>query len=366
MAVFVDLDEDDVNMPDPRCTPDGGGGVDSGGGSPDMTAEGDEADKAPGRENPKRNSMSEALGCYPIIRSVAESIDLNTLDSLSRTCRQLHAGLLQYRTTLIQATLHCVNEHVLPDPDDVLRYRARAGNWFYMEDISRTACRAKTGRCARDMVGECRRCGTVVCRNCTIKPPAPIILRDRLRRLCPCGRTIRSDDVDYKSTWRWRIHYGEDLGSLGIGIGDGDRGVICGRGRACCASRDCEQETDCDAEDARDAGATPATRSSSSSSSSSGGGGGGGAGSLSRAHSMHSSGSGVANGPGARTPSPALGPGYQRQEIEGIGGVVKTKFVRIMKVGACVLDYEDERASGDVLSRECKGQLRSWVGPRCD
>lgn len=86
MAVFVDLDEDDVNMPDPRCSPwpahglvfppappstvpaaapDGGGGVDSGGGSPDMTAEGDEADKAPGRENPKRNSMSEALGCYP-------------------------------------------------------------------------------------------------------------------------------------------------------------------------------------------------------------------------------------------------------------------------------------------------------------
>lgn len=60
----------------------------------------------------------------------------------------------------------------------------------------------KIGACARDMVGECQRCGTVVCRvswtgtepdnqelmavvqNCIMKAPSPIALKSRHRRIC--------------------------------------------------------------------------------------------------------------------------------------------------------------------------------------
>ena len=97
--------------------------------------------------------------------AIAADIDLNTLDNLSRTCRQVRAGLLQYRSMLIKSTLHCSNEDLPVDPDETLRYRARAGNWFYMEDTSRAGnYNGKAGQCARDKVSECRRCGTVVCR----------------------------------------------------------------------------------------------------------------------------------------------------------------------------------------------------------
>jgi len=96
--------------------------------------------------------------------SIASAIDLNTLDSLSRTCRRVRAGLLPYRATLLSSTLRCSNEKLPVDADEALRYRARAANWFYMEDVGRTHYAGKSGQCARDMVSECRRCGTVVCR----------------------------------------------------------------------------------------------------------------------------------------------------------------------------------------------------------
>ena len=101
-----------------------------------------------------------------IIMSIASVIDLNTLDNLSRTCRQVRGGLLQYRSTLLSSTLHCSNEKLPVDADETLRYRARATNWFYMEDDGRSNYSGKSGQCARDMVSECRRCGTVVCRVC--------------------------------------------------------------------------------------------------------------------------------------------------------------------------------------------------------
>ncbi|KAF2634416.1 hypothetical protein P280DRAFT_474667, partial [Massarina eburnea CBS 473.64] len=49
---------------------------------------------------------------------------------------------------------------------------------------SRGLTSGRMGKCARDMVGECQRCASVVCRNCTIKPPATPTLRARHRRLC--------------------------------------------------------------------------------------------------------------------------------------------------------------------------------------
>ncbi len=99
-----------------------------------------------------------------IIMSVAAWLDLNSLDNLSRTCRLIHQGLLQYRTMLLVSTLHCVNERLPVDPDEALRYRARAGNWHYMQDVGRAGHAGKSSRCARDLVAGCRRCGTVVCR----------------------------------------------------------------------------------------------------------------------------------------------------------------------------------------------------------
>lgn len=96
---------------------------------------------------------------------MATQLDLNDLDSLSRTCRGVHNSLLQNRPILLKSTLHCSNEDLPVDPESTLRYRARAGNWYYMEDTARTGSyNGKAGSCARDMVAKCRKCSTVVCR----------------------------------------------------------------------------------------------------------------------------------------------------------------------------------------------------------
>ncbi|KAH0845496.1 hypothetical protein FOPE_12651 [Fonsecaea pedrosoi] len=65
------------------------------------------------------------------------------------------------------------------------------------------------------------------------------------------------------------------------------------------------------------------------------------------------------------TPDSAYGsnkPGYFQQEIEGIGGVVKKKVKKRVKVGAGVWEWEDERESGKYLEREAEGTARSWCG----
>jgi hypothetical protein len=55
-------------------------------------------------------------------------------------------------------------------------------------------------------------------------------------------------------------------------------------------------------------------------------------------------------------------PGYLRQEIEGIGGVVKKKVKKKVRTGATVWEFEDERESGNYLEREASGVQRSWCG----
>ncbi|KID86147.1 hypothetical protein MGU_06580 [Metarhizium guizhouense ARSEF 977] len=363
---------------------------------------------APAATSHCSESISRAFQCYPIISSIVSSIDLNTLDSLARSCRSVHDGLIQYRNVLVTSTLHCTNEQVPLNPEELLRYRARASNWHYMEDGRNY--NGKSGTCARDMVDECRKCGEVICRNCSIKPPAPVALRERHRRLCrtcikapiaalaiprldpelpfgsdavqqslckcekagvwlcqPCGRSIRAADHEYRSIWRWRNQYGEVLGGLGTGIGDGDRGVICGRGEECLAAKDREQEIDCDAQDARESGTAPwvneppvwTTTSTPSPPA------------LGVSDSPAGSPFGPATPLGAlieeerheRTPSPQLGPGYERHEIEGIGGRVKRKLVRMVRIGACVPEWDDEKGfGGRVLESEIKGCARSWCG----
>jgi hypothetical protein len=154
--------------------------------------------------------------------------------------------------------------------------------------------------------------------------------------LCqPCGRTLGSADTEYESIWRWRTRYLPSLGGLGVGIGEGNRGVPCGRGGECIAAREVEQETDCDAEDARDSSSRAVTPSSSPRST---------PGSVRSGHHEQ------------------MGPGYARHEIEGIGGVMKKKLVKMVKVGACVPEYGDEKEMGKFLVREVDGRARSWCG----
>ncbi|KAK0108243.1 hypothetical protein ONS95_003062 [Cadophora gregata] len=342
------------------------------------------------RDNPNKNlPITEALGCYPIIMSIASHIDLNTLDALSSTCRQVRVNLLQFRTKLISSTLHCENEDVELDPEHTFRYRARAADWYFVEGGIVGSGAGKFGDCARDMVGECRRCSKVVCRNCTIKPPAPVLLRHRHRRICkacskaplsslisglntatpaqetpvksnpiatealkqkicacptegvwlcqPCGRSLRSADNEYESIWKWRTRYLPSLGGLGVGIGEGNRGVPCGRGGECIAAREVESEIDCDAEDAREIDSNSRDASPASS-------------------------PGSANGSISSERSGQMGPGYARHEIEGIGGVVKKKLVRMVRVGACVPEWGDEKDVGKFLVREQEGRARSWCG----
>ncbi|KAI1179257.1 hypothetical protein F4777DRAFT_504292 [Nemania sp. FL0916] len=358
------------------------------------------------RETLNRNRMTEALACYPVAVAIVSWLDLNSLDNLSRTCRQVRENLLQYRRSLVARTMHCYKEEPPLEPED------NDLSWYHMSgsEMYKRKC-----RCARDLVAECRRCARPVCRNCIIRAPGLSTFRDRHRRLCipctkapvtaltkppllpstpigadelqravctcesdrvwlcyPCGRNMIGADYDYRSIWRWRNQYGEVLG--GVGIGEGNRGVVCGRETACLGAREVTQETDCDAADARvqvslyhsSPSTTPSPSSSftvgsplstgsagfpASASGSDNGNGNGG--DPHRAPSPHSA---------SATASAGMRPGYARHEIEGIGGVVKTKLVRTLRVGACVPEWEDEKSKRQILEREVSGGRRSWCG----
>jgi hypothetical protein len=97
-----------------------------------------------------------------IVVGIVSYFDLNTLDALARSSRFIHDGLIQYRTSLMGATLRCSKETVAIDPEQTLRYRARATDWNYMEDGRNY--NGKSSSCARDMVAECRRCADIICR----------------------------------------------------------------------------------------------------------------------------------------------------------------------------------------------------------
>ncbi|KAF2201187.1 hypothetical protein GQ43DRAFT_440828 [Delitschia confertaspora ATCC 74209] len=320
------------------------------------------------RPNPNINGFSACLSCYPVVSEVARQIDLNTLHNLSRTCRQFRANLLEYRDQLVKNTLHCGNENVVPG---AMPPKMTSG---------------KIGKCARDMVGECQRCGTVVCRNCTIKPPPIPALKGRHRRLCrtctkaplhlltvpsrhsiatspsstpkpdppveepksdaftapafqrtpcscsdkvwlcqPCGHQLRTADTIYQRGWTWRTRYSHYLGGVGTGAGEGNEGVKCGRGPFCLAAQTVEYELDGDSEIYAD--------------------------------SMEEANKADAEGMGRGW----KGTSYMVQEIEGVGGVVRRKIKQHVRVGAVVKIWEDEKGNTMAcLEREARGELRSW------
>lgn len=125
----------------------------------------------------------------------------------------------------------------------------------------------------------------------------------------------------YVRAWSWRTKYSYYLGGQGTGAGEGNEGVECGRGSACLGARiveheTCEQEI-LDALAAADASSQSAER--------------------------------------------WRGTSYLAQEIEGIGGVLKIKHKKQVRVGECVKMYEDEREKAvQYLEREVAGKLRSW------
>ncbi|KAL9088022.1 MAG: hypothetical protein Q9165_006363 [Trypethelium subeluteriae] len=304
---------------------------------------------------------------FTLASQLASHLDLNTLHNLSLTCRQFRANLLQFRSQLVKQTLHCANEDVQIGSRLAERLRESHQTW-QTGQVGRITS-GKVGHCARDMVGECRKCGKVVCRNCIMKPPPRNTLNGRLRRLCKtctrvplwyhtrlrgswsdsapatftesayargpctcvdagvwlcntCGQSLRVDDVAYLRGWSWRTRYSNYLGGLGTGIGEGNEGVECGLGEHCFAAREVEQEIECDADELA-------------------------------ALECEAKQAGLEG-------REWRGTSYLFQEIEGIGGAVKKKVKKRVRLGAVVKEYEDEREHSDHLRRERDGSARCW------
>ncbi|KAI9813264.1 MAG: hypothetical protein M1827_004206 [Pycnora praestabilis] len=139
---------------------------------------------------------------------------------------------------------------------------------------------------------------------------------------------VEGADTQHRRIWTWRTRYStRNAWGLGTGIGEGIEGPKCGRGSACLAAEDTEVEIDCDAE------ALAAQE---------------------RELEASRLAQGYANGE-------RQGPlGYFRQEVEGIGGVVKRKVRKRVKLGKVVDEYEDEREKREILGRERGGENRSW------
>ena len=144
-----------------------------------------------------------------------------------------------------------------------------------------------------------------------------------------CGRGLPNADITYERIWTWRTRYSTYLGGLGTGIGEGNEGVKCGRGPYCLAAEDKELEIDCGVKESSHC--------------------------IDKITETPPRESGVESCAAGNDKA-----GYLRQEIEGIGGVVRKKIKKRVKVGKTVAEYEDERERADYLAREKEGQSRSW------
>ena len=105
-------------------------------------------------------------------------------------------------------------------------------------------------------------------------------------------------------------------------MGEGNRGVECGRDGACLNATEVEREIEFDADET----STPEVE-----------------GNKTEAEGKQWAGS-----------------SYTTHEMVGIGGKVKKKLKETVSVGAAVKEYEDERVSGNFLKREQMGDTRAW------
>ncbi|KAK2739846.1 hypothetical protein FQN57_006422 [Myotisia sp. PD_48] len=220
--------------------------------------------------------------------------------------------------------------------------------------------------------------------NCTMKYPSTTALQYRLRRLCtaclaaplrdhgliprlsnqetesqseadilqshpqlcscvieywycrPCGQHLTSDDTMYKRVWSWRTRYNTYLGGGGpwVSFGDGGHGVQCGRRENCLGAEKIEVEVDCNTEDFMS-----------------------GHPDRSHAHYSHDHSHDL-----HLDSHDDEEPGYLRQEIVGIGGVVKHKVKKHVKVGANVVELHNELGTSNNLVQERLGAVRSCCG----
>jgi len=106
-----------------------------------------------------------------IIKELARCVDLNTLHALSQTCRQFYTNLTPYRQQLTKRTLRCENEYIETLSDMLNSGAAIPESVKSVIQLlsqgtgqSGRMTRGKVSKCARDMVGECRRCSKVICR----------------------------------------------------------------------------------------------------------------------------------------------------------------------------------------------------------
>jgi hypothetical protein len=106
-----------------------------------------------------------------VVKELAKCVDLNTLDSLSRTCRQFRANLLVFRQQLVKLTLRCENERIEKISDllgtgaDIPRNLKHLIHLLSQDSLHLGKLTSdKVGKCARDMVSECRKCSRTVCR----------------------------------------------------------------------------------------------------------------------------------------------------------------------------------------------------------
>ncbi|QDS70499.1 hypothetical protein FKW77_010164 [Venturia effusa] len=398
MVLFVDLDDEESGSDhlDPRHH-----SLQHGSNSHEAEAPGDE------RPNPNRNGFAAILSCYPIVTSLAGHLDLNSLHDLSRTCRQFRANLLQCRKQLIAQSLRCSKEHedLSSSLADRLRearlaWRTNGGSSYAGRITS-----GKVGKCARDLVAECRNCGTVVCRNCTAKPPPSLdtALRSRHRRLC---RTCIKAPLSLHTSLG-TLHYNEAGATLSPSSSPSSSPARLHRFPTPTA-----EPGQVDTEDAftasaflRDScncadifwlcqdcgrGLRPADLDYSR------------GWTWRKSYSTYLGGLGTGIGEGSEgvhcgrrgaclaakiveqevdCDADALrameeeaekiasqgtgrnwqGTSFEIQEIDGIGGVVKKKIKKLIPVGASVVEKEDERdGSRAYLDREVRGEVRSW------
>ncbi|OCT47709.1 hypothetical protein CLCR_03519 [Cladophialophora carrionii] len=391
------------------------------------------------------NKLAALLTCYPVALSLSSHLDLNDLHALAATCHGVHASLTQYARQLKSRSLRCSHDGtpVLAEALSAQRDRAnleelsRATPWTQGLAASQTQARSEaTGRgpvpaqptglyasmavsskissCARDLVGPCRKCGTIVCRNCAVKPLSNIRLKERLRRLCKTcldapieahfhGLNPPEDPIDVppassaSSMRSERSFSGSSasdsvsrLESFEVSTHTFTSSAFL-RGPCTCESRGVFLCAPCGG-NLRAADTTYQRvftwRSRYSTHIGGGLGTGLGLGNQGQkcgrgASCLDTSSEAVcwvetdcledksqdtADHDGhslsrVGTPdSSSNKPGYLQQEVEGIGGVLKKKVKRRVKTGACTYEYADERESGKYLQRERTGAVRSWCG----
>lgn len=104
---------------------------------------------------------SRSFACYPVVELVCSYLDLNDIDALARTCRQIHANLLQFRPDVMKLSLQCMNSTMAVSN---CRNSNLSTSWYDRAYMHIGQC--KRGECARDLVMRCKKtgCKVVACR----------------------------------------------------------------------------------------------------------------------------------------------------------------------------------------------------------